>query len=144
MMGKSSQIHLQFRALRRTRWYDYAIRFLFGGLITVLTGVIGNMYGAAVAGLFLAFPAIFPATATLIEKKEKQRKHRAGMHGTARGRRVASVDAAGASMGSIGLLAFGAVTWRLLPDFASWLVLVAASAAWFALSFAVWWNRKLL
>lgn len=138
------QIAVDFSAVRRTKWTEYAIRYLFGGLITALTGVIAKYYGPEIAGLFLAFPAIVPATATLIEAHEKQRKHRAGLHGTVRGRTVASVDAAGASMGSIGLIAFGAVTWLTLPQVSAALVLVVAGLAWCAVSFAAWWLRKLL
>jgi len=44
-----------------------------------------------------------PAAITLIEKKEIQKKHKAGLHGTRRGRVVAAVDAAGTAM-----------VWRLL------------------------------
>ncbi len=53
---------------------DYAIRFLFGGLITVAAGIIAKRFGPGIGGLFLAFPAIFPASATLIEKHEKEKK----------------------------------------------------------------------
>jgi hypothetical protein len=49
-------------------------------------------------GLFLAFPAIFPASATLIEQHERRRKQGTGGHGTLRGRRAAALDAAGASI----------------------------------------------
>jgi hypothetical protein len=38
------------------------------------------------AGLLLAFPAIFPAGATLIEKDEKEKKEKKGLHGTVRGK----------------------------------------------------------
>ena len=36
-------------------------------------------WGPGIGGLFLAFPAIFPASATLVEKHEKQKKNRAGI-----------------------------------------------------------------
>lgn len=137
-------IGVNSRGLRRTHWHDYAVRFLFGGLITVFAGLIAKWAGPAMAGLFLAFPAILPASATLIEKHEIQRKHRAGLHGTARGRTIASVDAAGASMGSIGLMAFGLLAWQLLPKLPAWSVLLLAGFVWFAVSFAAWWLRKLL
>lgn len=136
------QIHVDFGAIHRTRWTEYSIRYVFGGLITVLTGVIANYYGPAVAGLFLAFPAIFPASATLVEAHERERKHRAGLHGTIRGRTVASVEAAGASMGSIGLIAFGAITWLTTQRVPAWLLFLVAAAAWFGVSFATWWLRK--
>lgn len=138
------QIHVDFRAMHHTRWREYAIRYVFGGVITAVTGVIAKYYGPEIAGLFLAFPAIVPATATLIEKHEKERKHRAGLHGTVRGRTVASVDAAGASLGSIGLIAFGAITWLVLPHLSAGLVLALAAATWFVVSFAAWGLRKLM
>ena len=51
-------IHVDFGALQKTRWYEFALRGLFGGLITVATGVIARRYGPVLGGLFLAFPAI--------------------------------------------------------------------------------------
>jgi hypothetical protein len=56
-------------------------RFVFGGLITVATGIIAKKFGPGMGGLFLAFPAIFPASATLVEKHEKEEKQQAGMEG---------------------------------------------------------------
>jgi hypothetical protein len=85
--------------IRQTNWKEYAIRFGFGGLVTALTGFIAHRYGPEVCGLFLAFPAILPATVTLIEGDE--------------GRRPAAVDAAGALLGSAGLMAFAGIVWGL-------------------------------
>jgi hypothetical protein len=50
------------------RRYQYASRSIFGGLATAVAGVIAKEYGPSVGGLFLAFPAIFPASATLIDR----------------------------------------------------------------------------
>lgn len=55
-------------SLREGRWYEYLIRFALGGAVTVFTGLISSRYGPSVGGLFLALPAIFCASATLIEK----------------------------------------------------------------------------
>jgi len=137
-------IHINNRALRRTQPREYIIRFVFGGLVTAFAGIISMWKGPVMGGLFLAFPAILPATATLIEKHEIQRKHRAGLHGTVRGRTIASIDAAGAALGAIGLAAFGLITWRLLPHFSSIVVLTLAAIVWFAVTFALWWLRKKL
>lgn len=137
-------IQVDARAVRRTRPHEYLLRFVFGGLITAIAGLIAMWKGPVLAGLFLAFPAILPAQATLIEKHEIQRKHRAGLHGTMRGRTIASIDAIGASMGSLGLIAFGAITWKMLPHFPAWLVLAVASIAWFSVAFTAWWLRKKL
>src|SRR3954465_13072328 len=97
------RIRIDLSSLRQTKWHDYAVRFLFGGLVTALAGIIARKFGPGVGGLFLAFPAIFPASATLIEKHEKKKKKCLGLNGVRRGRSAASVDAAGSSMGSIGL-----------------------------------------
>jgi hypothetical protein len=70
--------------------------------------------------LFLAFPAIFCASATLIEKHERERKERAGVRGTRRGKEAAALDAAGAALGSFGLLAFGAAIWLLAHNLSWW------------------------
>ena len=128
--------------LKHEKWKDYAIRFVFGGSITMLTGIIATHYGPGIAGLFLSFPAIFPASATLIEKHEKQKKERAGMNGTIRGRSVASLDAKGASLGGIGMLVFALVVWELLPHHDPWLILTSASVIWIAVSILLWWIRK--
>lgn len=70
-------VRLHLSALRQSRWYEIVLRILFGGIATVLTGLIAKASGPVVAGLFLAFPAIFPSTATLIEKHTKERLRRA-------------------------------------------------------------------
>ena len=137
-------VGVESSALHGGRWREYLVRFVFGGLITAATGLIAKKWGPAVAGLFLAFPAIFPAGATLIEKHEKEKKKKAGLDGTARGRAAASVDAAGAAMGSIGLMVFGVVVWRFLPSHASWAVLTVAGVAWMGVSVLIWWVRKLV
>jgi hypothetical protein len=49
------------------------VRFALGGFATVAAGLVADLWGPAAGGLFLAFPAIFCATATLIEKHERER-----------------------------------------------------------------------
>jgi len=132
------KITLNFSALSQTRWYQYLSRFLIGGATTVLAGLIGKKFGPTIGGLFLAFPAIFPAGATLIESHEKEKKGRTGDHGTRRGRKAAALDAAGASMGAIGLLSFALLLWKIVETLPPWLSLPAATLTWFAVSFAVW------
>ncbi|HEY3973114.1 MAG TPA: DUF3147 family protein [Candidatus Sulfotelmatobacter sp.] len=136
------RVKVDASSLKQTNWRQYAIRFVFGGLITAITGMIAKKFGASIGGLFLAFPAIFPAGATLIEKTEKAKKEKHGLHGTERGREAASVDAAGSAMGSIGLLVFALLVWRLIPDHTSWLVLPGATLAWLTASVLIWKIRK--
>ncbi len=89
-------------------------------------------------GLFLAFPAIFPAGATLIEKHETEKEQEHGQDGTERGREAVSVDAAGSAMGSIGLLIFALLVWQFMPGHRAWLVLAGATLTWFAVSVLLW------
>src|SRR5262252_11162216 len=134
-------IRVKLSALRETRWHEYLIRFVLGGLATVGTGAIASVFGPETGGLFLAFPAIFCASATLIKKHERERKERAGVRGTRRGKEAAALDAAGAALGSFGLLAFGAVIWLLARDW-SWWALLVASAVWCAVSVLLWSIRR--
>jgi Protein of unknown function (DUF3147) len=136
------QIKVDPSALRQTTWHQYAVRFVFGGLITAIAGGIAKKYGAGVGGLFLAFPAIFPASATLIEEHEQKRKEKHGLPGIERGRDAAGVDAAGAAMGSIGLLVFALLVWQFVPSHSHWLVLSVATLSWLTVSVLIWQLRK--
>jgi len=136
------RIGFDISSIQHSRWRDYAVRFAFGGIVTALTGLIAKRYGPGVAGLFLAFPAIFPAGATLIEKQEKEKKRHAGLDGTSRGRAAASIDAAGAAMGTLGLIAFAILIWRFLPAHSSPAILTIAGLAWLAISVLTWFIRK--
>jgi hypothetical protein len=133
------KIKVDLSALRQTQWYEYAVRFLLGGAITAIAGLIAKRFGPTVGGLFLAFPAIFPASATLIEKHEKQKKERAGQKSGYRGVDAAALDAAGAVCGSIGLIVFAILVWMLLPRYETWIVLSASTAAWLTVSVLIWW-----
>lgn len=128
--------------LKGIKPHEWALRFVFGGLCTMVAGLIAGRWGPAVGGLFLAFPAIFPASASLIEQHEMEHKQRAGMDGAARGRLVAGVDAAGAAIGATGLAAFAVVVWRVLPGHQGWLAIGVAMAVWLAVSVALWLLRK--
>ena len=86
-------VHVKLSALKEGRWYEYLVRFVLGGLATVVAGIVADTWGPAAGGLFLAFPAIFCASATLIEKHERQRKERKGLAGKERGKNAAALDA---------------------------------------------------
>src|SRR6201982_2679160 len=114
------RIEVNISVLKASRWYQLATRFCLGGLITAAAGIVAKEYGAAIGGLFLAFPAIFPAGATLIEKHEVKKKREIGRDGRRRGRNAAALDVLGASLGAAGLAAFAVVLWRFLPRHSSW------------------------
>jgi hypothetical protein len=128
-------------SLKEGRWYEYVIRFALGGGATVFTGFLSSRYGATVGGLFLALPAIFCASATLIEKHEIRRKRQAGLAGERRGREAAALDAAGAALGAIGLLAF-AMVFSLIVESSIPAAFVGASLAWLIASVMAWYVRR--
>ena len=132
------RINFDFSALKRTRWYEYALRLFFGGAVTVATGLIAKRYGPVIGGLFLAFPAIFPASATLLEKHETEKKRRKGIIDNTRGRKAAALDARGAALGSVGLGCFAVAVWLLLPHWEASLALLTALAIWQVASIAFW------
>jgi Protein of unknown function (DUF3147) len=132
------RIGVDLAPLRKMKLSELAVRFLFGGVSTVCAGLIAKRFGPGIGGLFLAFPAIFPAGATLIVTREKERLAKIGADGANRGRIAAGIDAQGAVIGCVGLIAFAIVLWRLLPAHPAALVIPAAGAAWLALSCAIW------
>lgn len=134
-------IKIKPSVLSQGHWYEYVIRFGLGGLTTVLAGLIASQWGPVIGGLFLAFPAIFPASATLVEKHERERKEKANLKGTRRGREAAALEAIGATLGSLGLVAFGFVVWRMARLTAGG-AFAAAVAAWLIVSVAAWVVRK--
>jgi len=117
-------VELEPSHVKETKWWEYAVRFLFGGVITACTGLVSRRFGPGAGGLFLAFPAILPASLTLVKRHD--------------GRRKAADDARGAAAGSVGLAAFGAVVAGLSTRWHPALVLACATALWLAVSVAVW------
>jgi hypothetical protein len=98
-------------------------RAAFGAGVSVLAGLFGVFFGAKVGGLFLACPAILPATLTLIEKNE--------------GRKPAEDDEHGSIAGALGLVGF-AVTGALLVHRGVAIAMLGASVAWVAVSMGVY------
>jgi Protein of unknown function (DUF3147) len=135
-------VKIDFSALRGVQWHEYLIRFALGGVITVATGLIAKVFGPVTGGLFLALPAIFPASATLLERHEREKKRRAGIAFTLRGRLAAALDARGAAMGAIAMLGFAALVWQLSPRANVVAVLGCAVVTWLFLATALWYIRK--
>ncbi|MEK9279048.1 MULTISPECIES: hypothetical protein [unclassified Bradyrhizobium] len=136
-------VKLSSSSLKQTHWYEYATRFVLGGLATILAGAVGARFGVSVGGLFLALPAIFCASATLIESHERRAKEKAGLSGRRRGQKAAALDAAGAALGSIGLVAFAAV-FHITVTASIAGAFVAALSTWAAVSVTAWWLRRKL
>jgi hypothetical protein len=134
-------VKISFSTLKDGHWYEYVIRFTLGGMATVFTGVISSRFGASIGGLFLALPAIFCASATLIETHEERHKRDAGLDGRRRGQQAAALDAAGAALGSIGLFGFGLI-FSALVERHTRMAFIAALAGWCVVSMAAWWSWR--
>jgi Protein of unknown function (DUF3147) len=115
---------LQLGTLGRVRAWDYVLRFAFGGAVTVATGVVAKVFGPEIGGLFLAFPAILPASLTLVAQHD--------------GRSSAVDDARGAVLGAIALGAFAIVAAMLARWVGAWGTLGAASAVWGMAAVTAW------
>jgi hypothetical protein len=113
--------------LEDIRPWEHAIRFLFGGTITVIATLITRRFGPTIGGLFLGFPAILPASLTLVKKHD--------------GRRQAVDDARGGRLGSVGLVVFAAVVWAAACAWPPLLALGTATVAWLAVDVSLWTLR---
>ncbi|HEX7663803.1 MAG TPA: DUF3147 family protein [Polyangiaceae bacterium] len=114
---------LRAESLRKTTAKDYLIRFVFGGAVTVIAGLVAERFGPTVGGAFLAFPAILPASLTFV------REHA--------GKPAAIDDAKGATLATSGLAAFAIVLLTTSELSCGW-ALALAGAAWLVVSVAIW------
>jgi hypothetical protein len=135
-------IKFNLKALTQAQWHEYAIRFVLGGALTVITGWIATRYGPVLGGVLLGLPVIFPASAMLLEKHEREKKRAAGIPCTLRGRLAAALDARGAVMGAIGGLVFAAAMWRFLPNAGLPRTLCLALLGWATVATLLWYVRK--
>jgi hypothetical protein len=135
-------VQARLASLKGIALHEWAVRFFFGGAVCVAAGLIARRFGPGVGGLFLAFPAIFPAGASMVEAHEKKHKARAGFNGTNRGRTVASIDAAGAVLGSIGLAGFALTCWICFSRFSTAATFALAIMVWTTLSITSWLLAK--
>ena len=102
--------------LKKVRGREVAIRFGFGATVSIVAGAVSLLFNPVVAGLFLAFPAILPASVTLIEQKESTAE---AVH-----------DIEGATIGALGLAVFAVVAGVGFRHTTALVALGAASAAW--------------
>lgn len=116
----TQRLHADLGKLRGLKPPELGLRFAFGAAISVAAGLVALRFGQRFGGLFLAFPAILPASLTLIERKE--------------GNAEASIDSVGAAFGGAALLPFALFALWLLPRWPPALALGAATAAWLAVS----------
>jgi hypothetical protein len=122
---------------------ELAWRFVLGGTITGAAGLIAKIYGPEIGGLFLAFPAILPASLTLVARHQERRKAEVGLRGVVRGRQAAALDALGAFLGTPGLMGFALSVQLAAARMSALLTLMVASAAWLAIATGLWrWRHR--
>lgn len=110
---------IRFEALRRVAPADIGLRFAFGALVSMVAAIIGHVTTPIVGGLFLGFPAILPATVTLLEKRD--------------GEAQAVSDVRGAVFGAAAMIVFAVVAAALLIR-SAWVALLLALLAWVVVS----------
>ena len=52
-------VRLQLSSLEEGRWYEYVIRFVLGGVTTLVAGLLADYWGPQPAGYFWPFPPSF-------------------------------------------------------------------------------------
>jgi hypothetical protein len=102
--------------LRQVAPRELLVRFALGATVSIVAGIIAKFVGARIGGVFLAFPAILPASLTIVQDKE--------------GTRRADRDAIGAVLGGAALVVFATVGESLFTRQNAAAVLVAALGAW--------------
>jgi len=121
---KFRSIEFTFESLKETTAKEWFLRFVFGGLISVLAGMVAQKFGPVIGGLFLAFPSILPATVTLVKKRD--------------GRVKAADDADGAIIGSIAMVFFAMVILETAEAWGPVFSLIGATFIWIAVSAFGW------
>jgi uncharacterized protein DUF3147 len=109
---------------------DYVSRFLFGAGISLGAGLIGMKFGPLVGGVFLGFPAILPASLTLIEKNE--------------GRQEAAIDSEGAILGAIALVVYAVVVVVTVSALGVVASLLVALVAWLGVAVVLYFAAVLV
>jgi hypothetical protein len=110
--------------LREIKASELAVRFAFGAAVSVGAGLLGKAIGARFGGTFLAFPAILPASLTLIQNKE--------------GTRTADRNAVGAVLGGLALSVFAGIGEAAFGHLSAPFVLLIATVGWAATAFALY------
>lgn len=123
MSEQSPRPRVDLDGLKDNSAMDYTIRFAFGASISLIAALVSLKF-QVVGGIFLAFPAILPASLTLIERDA--------------GKQEASIDAEGAIIGAIGLLAFALVVSFGIKTMGGIPALIAAAMGWLVVSFGIY------
>jgi uncharacterized membrane protein (GlpM family) len=108
--------HADLSKVREANPKQLLVRFALGAAVSIVAGIISKGAGARLGGVFLAFPAILPASLTFVQDKEGTHK--------------ADRDAIGAVLGGLALVVFAAVAESTFARINSALVLLCSLVAW--------------
>lgn len=111
---------LSLSRLRNIHLRNYLIRFLLGGVVSVVAVVIGQWATERIGGIFTAFPAILLASLTLLNQKD--------------GKQAAEQDAQGAVLGAVALVIASIVLSVTLDIMAGVFALLLGLGAWLVCS----------
>ncbi len=103
---------------------DYAMRFGFGAAIALVAGLLGTWFGPKFGGVFLGFPAILPASLTLIQKKD--------------GKEQAAIDSEGAVLGAVAFVAFAIVVALVIVRLGVVPTVIAGLIVWTVIAIALY------
>lgn len=103
---------------------DYALRFGFGAGISLVAGLMGMWLGPKFGGVWLGFPAILPASLTLVQKKD--------------GKEQAAIDSEGAVLGAIAFVVYAVIVVLLVTRWVVLPTLVVALLVWLAVAVALY------
>lgn len=116
-MKNPPRVGFSLEQFRKTPPRDLLIRFAFGVCVSTVAAVIAIATNSRFGGIFLAFPALLPATLTLIEKDASERQ--------------AKDDDIGAILGATALIGFAGLGWWLFPRIGAPAALTVAGLGWF-------------
>lgn len=119
-----SKPKIQIGNLKKVRLKDFAIRFAFGGAVSVLASLIGQWTNVPFGGMFTAFPAILLASLTLIGEKD--------------GREQSAEDAEGGVLGAIAFAIVAVFIAKTVTHISGAASLLVALGIWTVLAVALY------
>jgi hypothetical protein len=123
MSAESPIPSLSPQGLKDKKPQDYMVRFVFGASISLIAALVSLKY-QLFGGVFLAFPAILPASLTLVERDS--------------GRKEASIDAEGAIIGAVGQMAFALVAAFGIEPLGAITALMMAAVSWLLVAVTIY------
>jgi hypothetical protein len=103
---------------------DYVVRFMFGAGISLVAGLIGMLLAPKLGGVWLGFPAILPASLTMIQKRE--------------GKEQAAIDSEGAVLGAAAFVVYAIVLAMFTAQWGVLVTLIVALVVWTVVAVALY------